>query len=488
MTTRSRAEPAEPDARIVAALAARLHAQLIATHISWVLLAGDLAYKIKQPVRLPFVDYSALERRRYFCEEEVRLNRRLAPTMYLGVSRVTGTPEAPEIDGSGPILDYAVRMRRFAPDALFSDQLAAGTLQAAQVDALAALLARFHEDAPAAPAAAGFGGEPGRLSVALAALRGAAPVAGESATARLRAWLEHGSAQLAPLWRSRLDGGRVRECHGDLHLDNVVTLPGGVAAFDGIEFDPALRWIDVIDDLAFAVMDFAARGRRDFAFRLLNGWLDHTGDHAGVPALAFAAAYRALVRAQVEHLRGRSQPARGYIDAALCWTRRTAPAFTITHGLPGSGKTFESQRLLEHTGAIRLRSDVERKRLFGLAMLADSRASGVNLYTPDATVRTYAHLYTTARTLLLAGWPVIIDAAFLRRDERAAARDVALQARVPFAILHCEAAPEVLRARLAGRKHDASEADASVLERLRLDAEPLRPDELACVIRQPAEP
>jgi uncharacterized protein len=474
--------PQAPSSMLVDTLATRLRAQLIATHISWVLLGDEFAYKIKQPVRLPFVDYSTLEARRHFCEEEVRLNRRLAPSLYLGVSRITGTPAVPAIDGSGPVLEYAVRMRRFAAGALFSEQIAAGTLQPAQVDALAALLARFHEVAPPAEAASGFGSVTARLAVALAALEGAAAVAG-AAQSSLREWLHSRAAELAPLWQDRLQGGRVRECHGDLHLDNVVSLGREVAAFDGIEFDPALRWIDVLDDLAFAVMDFGARGRADFAFRLLNGWLDHTGDHPGVPALAFAAVYRALVRTQVEHLRGRDEAARNYFDAARWWMRPMTPTLTITHGLPGSGKTFESQRLLERTGAIRLRSDVERKRLHGLAMLADSAAAGIDLYNAAATARTYDHLFATARLLLRAGWPVVLDGAFLRLDERTAARELARALGVPFAILHCEAPAAVLRERLAARTGDASEANVGVLERLQAVAEPLTPEELACVLR-----
>lgn len=467
---------------LVLALAAQLDAQVITTHISWVLLAPRFAYKIKRPVRLPFVDYSTLAARRRFCEEEVRLNRRLAPSLYLGVSRITGSPEAPAIDGAGPALEYAVHMQRFAAGALFGEQLAAGALQAPQVDALAALLARFHLDAPAATPASDFGSGAQRRSVALAALDGCSALGDAAALGRLRVWLEREAAALAPLWRSRLEHGRVRECHGDLHLDNVVTLDGGVAAFDCIEFDPKLRWIDVIDDLAFAVMDLGARGRPDFGWRLLNGWLDRTGDHEGVPALAFAAVYRALVRAEVEQLRGRMDAARHYLEAALAWTHRRAPTLTITHGLPGSGKTFQSQQLLERTGAIRLRSDVERKRLFGLPMLADSHASGVDVYTAAATARTYGQLYATTAALLRAGWSVIIDAAFLRRAERAVARRLASDLGVPFAILHCEAQPAVLRRRLAERSDDASEADAAVLARLEASAEPLEAAEQACVI------
>ena len=469
----------ESGAPLVAALAASLPAEVIATHISWVLLAGDHAWKIKKPVRLPFVDYGSLAARRHCCEEEVRLNRRLAPSLYLGVSRITGTEQAPCIDGAGEAIEYAVRMRRFPAGALFSEQLAANTLAPAQIDALATLLGNFHEHAPTAAPGSGFGSPDGRRRVALAALEGAVAVAAPDEVAHLRAWLVAQADTLAAPWRERLQSGLVREGHGDLHLDNVVNLGSDVAAFDGIEFDPALRWIDVIDDLAFAVMDFAARGRRDFAFRLLNGWLDRTGDHAGIAALRFAAVYRALVRAQVEHLRGpaRAGAARGYVDAAMSWTQPPSPALTITHGLPGSGKTFQSQRLLERTGAIRLRSDVERKRLSGLGMLDDSRAHGLDLYTADATRRTYAQLEARARVLLAAGWPVILDAAFLRRDERAAARALAGELRVPFAILDCQAPPAVLRERLLARRGDASEAGVAVLEQLEAVAEPLTTEE-----------
>jgi aminoglycoside phosphotransferase family enzyme len=366
---------------LVGALAHALDAELIETHISWVLLTGDTAYKIKRPVRLPFVDYGTLQARQHFCEEEVRLNRRLAPSLHLGVTRITVTLESPVLDGPGPTLEYAVCMRRFAPGALFSEQLDAGRLSTSDVDRLAALLADFHERTPGASATSRFASAELRRSSALAALEGVQTLASDTEHAALRAWLEAQVATLTPLWASRKENGRVHECHGDLHLANVVSLDGAIAAFDCIEFDPALRWIDVLDDAAFVMMDFAAQHRRDFAFRFINGWLDRTGDHDGLPGLRFSVVYRALVRAQVEHLRGTGgAAARNYLETALAWAQRDNARLFITHGLPGSGKTFFSQRLLECEGAIRLRSDVERKRLFGLGMLEDSRARGLNLY------------------------------------------------------------------------------------------------------------
>lgn len=468
---------------LVDALAGQPGAELVETAISWVLLTGASAYKIKKPVRLPFVDYTARRARRHFCEEELRLNRRLAPSLYLGLARITGTRQAPALDAGGPALEYAVHMRRFAKGALFAEQVEAGTLTGPQVDALADLLADFHQRQPAAGPAAGFASAERRQFTAQAALKGALAVASPAEQKHLQAWLAHEAAVLAPLWTLRQHEGRVRECHGDLHLNNVVSLEGSVAAFDGIEFDPALRWIDVLDDMAFPVMDFMARGRRDFAFRLLNRWLDGTGDHAGLPALRFSLVYRALVRAQVEHLNGpgHAAAARRYLDTALALAQHGKPRLFITHGLPGSGKTFASQQVLEREGAIRLRSDVERKRLFGLGMLDDSRASGLNIYTPQATASTYAQLFRLARQALAAGWPVVVDAAFLHRAERAQAVALAREQQVPLAIIDCSAPPQVLRERLLARRGDASEATPATLEQLRLSAEPLDGDERALV-------
>lgn len=459
-------------------LARQLGAEIVETHISWVLLTETLAYKLKKPVRLPFVDYSTAQRRRHFCEEEVRLNQRLAPSVYLGVSRVTGPAEAPEIDGAGETLDWAVRMRRFPAGALFSERLAAGTLTTAAVDRFARRLARFHAEAPALRTAAAAGEAP--LARALAALAGCEDLLAAPDRTALRTWIASEGGRLEPFWSARRDGGFVRECHGDLHLANVLEIDGEAAAFDCIEFEAGLRCIDLVEEVAFPLMDFAARGSAALGWGFLNAWLEATGDYEGVTGLRFALVYRALVRATVEHLRSPgSAAAHGYAQQALAFGRPGDPILCITHGLPGSGKTFRSQQLLEDRGAIRLRSDVERKRLHGLQALADSRAAGVAIYTPEATQRTYERLFALARVALRAGFPVVIDAAFLRRTERATARAVATGLGVPFGILDCQAPPQVLGNRLAQRRGDASEADSQVLAMLTAAAEPLDPRELA---------
>lgn len=473
-----------PGAALVTRLATRLQAEVIETHISWVLLAGPLAYKVKKPVHLPFVDYATLEKRRQFCEEEVRLNRRLAPSLYLGVSAITGPADQPALDGPGTVLEYAVRMRRFPAGALFSEQLEEGRLGEPAVDAFAALLAKHHVDAPVAPPRPGR--EPAqRRERAQAALAGAAAAIGVEDFRFLERWIPAQAEALAPLWDRRRSLGKVRECHGDLHLANVVSLDDGVAAFDCIEFDPALRWIDILEDAAFPLMDFHARGRPDLGWRFLDAWLEATGEHEGLPALAFSVVERALVRAQVELMRTpRGGAAARYARTALEWARGRRPRLAITTGLPGSGKSYASQRYAQQEGAVRLRSDVERKRLFGLAPLDDSHARGLDLYTPQATRQTYARLFALARTILQAGLPVVLDAAFLRREERAEAAALAKALDVPFAILACEAPLPVLRQRLAAREGDASEAGIAVLDRLRLIAEPPGPEETPFLVVQ----
>lgn len=470
---------------LVAALARDLGASCIETHVSWVLLAGDLAYKIKKPLTLPFLDYGSLAARRRCCEDELELSRRYAPPIYVGVVPIGGS-EAAAVLGGEPAIEFALKMRRFPDDELLSHRLAAGTLDEPLIDCLAAWLAQRHKEAALPPT--GQAGEPApqRLDGVLTLLDAARPALDAHDVAALERWLRREAGWLHGLWQRRRSAQRVRDCHGDLHLDNLLWHDGEVCAFDAIEFDPALRWIDVIDDAAFVVMDLAASGRRDLAFRFLNGWLDASGDHDALPALPFACAYRALVRAMAADRRGDPVAARRYAAQAVTWTRPAPVRLLITCGLPGSGKTFWSQHLLQRHAAIRLRSDVERKRLFGLAMLDDSHRAGLDIYGAAATAKTYAALLAKARIALGAGFPVVLDAAFLRRDERAQARALASELDLPFAIVECTAPAELLRERLRTRQGDASEADTAVLARLQHVAEPLDGDERLAA-KTPAE-
>jgi aminoglycoside phosphotransferase family enzyme/predicted kinase len=462
--------------------------QLVETHISWVLLADALAYKVKKPVHLAFADFSTLARRKHFCEEELRLNRRLAPSLYLRVVPICGSAQAPRIDGTGEPIEYAVCMRRFAPDALLSERLAAGSLQAEHLEGFARRLAGFHQEAPIVPGRDDIGRVTAPVFDVLRQLR---PHVDAARIRALESWIGAQAEALCDVWSARQDSGRVRECHGDLHLANVVLLDGEVTAFDCLEFAPALRQMDVMSDVAFLTMDLKANGRSDLAFRFLDAYLQCSGDHAGVPVLRFHEVYRALVRALVGCLRAANDDTRtpsgpDYMACAenLMQDNGQSARLLITHGVSGSGKSTLAQELLAMAGAIRLRSDVERKRLFGLSAL--ERSTGrASIYTSGATRQTFDRLAQCARTALRSGYPVIIDAAFLRRDERDAFRALAADLRLPFTILRCTAHEERLRERVAVRTAsgtDPSEADVAVLEHQLQHSEPLADDERAFVI------
>ena len=480
--------------------------RLIETHISWVILAGDYAYKLKKPLDLGFLDFSSLDKRRACCEAEIRLNRRLAPDIYLDVVPVTGTPEAPHIGGAGAVLEWAVRMRAFPADATL-DREAEVTPE--QIDAIADRVAEFHRGIAPAPAESAFGA-PDQVMAPVTAnfahIRSLAPPARLlRALESLEAWSRIEGERLTPHFAARKAGGFVRECHGDLHLGNIAWLPAGdrprenagtripanPLIFDAIEFNPDLRFIDVVNEIAFLTMDLCHRGRDDLAWRVLNRYLEHTGDYPGLAALRYYQVYRAMVRAKVAAILARQHDGdfsdcAGYLDLAGRLASERRPRLILMHGVSGSGKTWHSQPLMERLGAVRLRSDVERKRLFGLAALDDSAAVPGGIYTPEAGLRTLERLLAQARGLLEAGFSVIVDATFIRRDWRDPFADLARELDLAWFIAATEADPEVLRERVERRRaenRDASEAGLAVLESQLAAREPFSADELPHVLR-----
>jgi aminoglycoside phosphotransferase family enzyme/predicted kinase len=499
--------------RLVAALArstaigaGATRVELLETHISYVVLTGAFAYKIKKAVDFGFLDFTTLSARRFFCHEELRLNRRLAPSLYLEVVPITGSLDAPVIGGSGALLEYAVKMREFPQGALASRMIERGELMAADIDALALNVAGFHRAIDVAAPDGDFGAPDEILRFAhqnfaqIVPLLRTRPERDEIDD--LRAWIEsEHSARLVAFLRRRAQGF-VRECHGDLHLNNIAQIDGELVIFDCIEFNSAMRWIDVMSEVAFTVMDLQDFGRADLAHRFLNAYLEQTGDYAGLAVLPFYLAYRALVRAKIALLRAAQLGAgpasraahieyRGYVTLARGYAQPSRPALIITHGLSGCGKTTISQALLEAVGAIRIRSDVERKRLHGLpALEPHDTAIASGLYAPEATVATYDRLGALAREILGGGRIAIVDATFLRRSQREAFRALATQLGIPFVIVAFEASEAALRERIAQRQisgGDASDADLAVLAHQIAAREPLSPDEKAFVIVYDAE-
>ena len=472
---------------------------LIETHISFVLLAGERAYKIKKAVNLGFVDFTTLERRRHFGDEELRLNRRTAPDLYLGLLPVTGTADKPALGGTGPVVDWALEMRAFDQDGLWERLAMRGALRPAHVDALAEALCALHASA----AVAGPDDPVGRADQVRAPVQDSLRALDAMCTtdddrnslADLRRWEAQAFDALRGVFEARLQGGWVRECHGDLHLGNVTQIDGRTTLFDGLEFSPALRWTDVMSDVAFMAMDLQAHRLPRLAHRFVNAVVERSGDVAGLRVLRYHRVYRALVRAKVAALHGAASGlsvVQRYLAVATAGTRRSAPVLILTHGFSGSGKTLLTQSLLELCGAIRIRADVERKRLFGLPALARSdAATKAQLYSDAGNQATQARLRDAAALALGSGLSVILDATFLAHADRQQARALAERLGAGFAVIDFQASAATLRQRVrqrALRDDDASEADAAVLEDQLVQAQPLRADEQAAVFTFDAEP
>lgn len=459
--------------------------ECVETHISWVLLTRDFAWKIKKPVRFRFLDFSSLTQRKHFCEEELRLNRRTAPELYLGVVPICGDARHPTIGGEGEPLEFAVQMRRFDDSCELARISNEGRLSPDLIDSLAETIADFHGTLSPAGLDSPYGLP---ADIRKDALENFATIHGLSeddseptdAIARLKDWTEAEANRLERFFQRRRQDGFIRECHGDLHLGNIVELDTGPRLFDCLEFNDRFRWIDVISEIAFLLMDLEEHGHEEFARRLLNRYLERTGDYAGLPGLRFYLVFRALVRAKVDliqlqddsqteaHRRLLRREFGGYLSIARHDASASRTALILMHGVSGSGKTVFSQQLVESSAAIRIRSDVERKRLFGVS--ESSRLEGTDatrLYSDDASRKTYDRLELLASTVINAGFPVVVDATFREPDQRERFRQLAGSLGVPFRIIACTAPEKELLARVATRQsagRDASDAGTLVLQ------------------------
>jgi len=467
--------------------------ELIETHCAWVLLTGEYAYKIKKPLDLGFLDFSTLEKRRHVCEEEIRLNRRLAEKIYLEVVTITGSAEAPQLNGDGKVIEYAVKMRQFETGMEFDQLITQGKLTHHHIDELATRVASFHQSLSGARPDSPFGTIDAIRKPMLENFHQITTILPDScdrqSLERLQQWTEDELVRLTPEIDNRKRDGFIRECHGDLHLANVTHYHNHVMLFDCLEFNPELRWIDQVSDIAFMIMDLDAHERSDLGFRFLNAWLQQTGDYNGIPLLRLYLVYRAMVRAKVAAIQQAQHPAgnhmlqcQRYLAQATSYIQHPATPLMITHGLSGSGKSCISQLILEQLGAIRVRSDVERKRLHGLSAETRSKSSlGGKLYSASASDATYQQLATIAQAITAGGYPVIIDATFLKQAQRQQFKAVADELGVPFIILHFHADEALLRQWIIERNEkgvDPSEADISVLEHQIKTQEPLNKDEL----------
>ena len=472
--------------------------ECIETHISWVILTDRYAYKIKKPLLLDFLDFSDLERRHYYCDEELRLNRPWARDIYLDVVTITDDAGQATFSGNGNVIDYAVRMRRFDQDMRLDRQLALGELQVDDMRDLGKAVATRHMAAPLVDSQFRervLAMTSQQMHDNFTALDGHVE---PHALVSLRKWTEAELEAKADIIEQRFDNGFARDCHGDLHLANLVRMPDGIRAFDCIEFNADLRRIDVFCDIAFLVMDLVAKDRSDLAAHFLNRYLEHCGDYAGVDLLDMYFVYRCLVRAKVAVIGSQECDAEKqrllhlaeadrYCRIALQQTSKSAPTLVIMYGLSGSGKTWVSERLMAALPAIRLRSDVARKRLFGLSEAADSE-SGINegIYAEHSSRAVYEQLLKTAKMILTARHNVILDATFLHAADRELALEMADSGGFAAVIVAVHAPLKLMQERLQERAHDAidaSEAGLDVLEYQRSVAEPPTAAELERTIQ-----
>jgi uncharacterized protein len=474
---------------------------LAQTHISWILLTGEVAYKIKRPVCFPFLDLRSLERRAFFCQEELRLNRRFAPSLYMDVCPIVLVDGAAHMGGAGDPVEYAVKMCQFSREDELDSLLTQARIAPAELAAFGRDLSAIHGNLPVAEPPAPWG-EPQAVHTLISnnleeCIQASAVFDGAPAVRDLRPRLEQSLQAAIPWMFDRHEDGRVRECHGDLHAANVVRLESKLMPFDCLEFEPAFRWIDVADEVAFLLADLEARGCQRHAQAFLGGYLSHSGDYQACRLLPLYKAHRALIRAKVTALKQSSSGApsedgrrlcayRAYVDCAGRALGPKSPTLLLMSGLSGSGKTWLAERLAPTLGAVHLRSDVERKRLAGLAEHARTESAlGQGMYSKDFKARVYEYLVVAAEDILAGGYTAIVDATFSRRENREAFRRLARQLGVPACVIHCHASHEVLRSRIVERDlqgDDASEANVTVLEWQKEHWQPVVADEQWTVI------
>lgn len=471
-----------------------LQLALIETHVSWVILTGKYAYKIKKPVDFGFLDFSTLKKRKYFCEEELRLGQLFAPEIYLAVVPITGTIDHPQINGdAGPILEYAIKMCEFSQDNLLSTLLQQGKLSTTLIAELGQLIAEFHKKTSIAPKNSRFGLPQEVHAPIQQNFEQIIPLLSNpndiAQIERLAVWANKQFTKHKKLFEARKENGFIRDCHGDLHLANIIFYRDKLILFDRLEFNEDLRWTDVIADLAFLAMDLAGKKQPKLANQLINTYLQFTGDYHGLNLLAYYLSYRAVVRAKIALFRLNQKDLTdkeklaiekdyyNFINLAESYTHPKKPSLIITYGLAGSGKSTIAKKMVIECGAIQISSDMIRKQLFNIPLYATSNSNPYEgIYTSEATEETYNKLLDLAKIIIKAGFIVIIDATFLLHSQRFMFYNLATLLKVPFYILHCQTNNLKLIQRIKKRSiknNTISEANLSILEYQKKLIEPL---------------
>lgn len=470
---------------------------MLQTHISWVFLTGEYAYKVKKPMDFGFLNFTELSQRQHFCEEEIRLNKRLANDVYIGTVRITGTLSKPTLNGDGEAIEYAVKMHQFEQSQLADNLLSSKKLDSQHIDSIADQAANFHQSIRISGTDSELGTADSVNAPVIQNFDQLDPLIKDpdaiTQLARLRSWSESEFSKISSILQQRKESGFVRECHGDMHLGNMALINKQITIFDGIEFNDEFRWIDVMSEVAFLFMDLFDRKQKPFAYRFLNRYLEHTGDYEGIQVLRFYLVYRAMVRAKIasftlltpnlseaDQIKAMQQYS-SYSNLAESFTQIGELSLSITHGVSGSGKTTVSQQQLEKNGCIRIRSDIERKRLYQLKATDNSKSpidSGI--YSPEASLKTYQKLEKFAKLIVSSGFSLIVDATFLERDNRKPFQELAAELSVKYSIIEFDVDEAEFTKRIIKRSSDsnnASEADIDVLKKQLNSMKPLEEEE-----------
>ncbi|MBE9004270.1 AAA family ATPase [Fortiea sp. LEGE XX443] len=459
--------------------------QLCQTHVSYVLLTGDYAYKLKKPVNFGFLDFSTLEKRQHFCQEELRLNKRGAAELYLDVLPVTQQGEEYHLAGTGEPVEYAVKMREFPQETLLSSLFEQGKLHEADLEELGQVVAQYHAKTQTNDYIQSFGEVPQVRAAFDENYEQTEKYIGKPQTQQqfdeTKAFTDKFFAERQELFQQRIKNNYIRECHGDLHLRNICLWQDKILLFDCIEFNEPFRFVDVMYDIAYAVMDLEAQQRQDLSNAYFNTYVEQTGDWEGLEVLPIYLIRQSYVRAKVTSFllddpgvpeavkEEATKTAAKYYKLAWEYTQPKQGRLILMSGLSGSGKSTTAKYLARQFNAIHIRSDAVRKHLGGIPL---SERGGDDLYTPEMTQKTYARLLNLGTILANQGFTVILDAKYDRQQQRQEAISQAEKYQLPLQIIHCTAPVEVIQERLINRTGDIADATVDLLASQLKQAEP----------------
>lgn len=463
---------------------------VIQTHISWVFLTGNYAYKLKKAVNFGFLDFSTMEKRRYFLEEELRLNKAAASDIYLEVLPITKDGDNYSLKGSGDVVEYVLKMHQFPQESLFVNMFDQGLLTRGHLQELGKVVARFHSQCETNDYISSFGTiEQIKKAIDDNYKQTAKYIGTLQSQKQYESTKEFSDRFLQDntnIFITRIKQQKIRECHGDLHIKNICWWHNKIYLFDRIEFNEPFRYVDVIYDVAFTVMDLDAKGRKDLGNIFLNTYLEETGDWEGAQVLPLYLSRQAYVRAKVTsfllddpNISGKEKQqaaitASGYYKLAYEYTQNRQGKLILMSGLSGSGKSTLAQQLAQELNGIQIRSDAVRKHLAGIAL---QERGHENIYSQEMTAKTYQRLLEFGKMLVNQGFTVILDAKYDRVCWREQAIAFAKSDKVPLEIVYCSAPLEVLCDRLNQRNQDISDATPDLLAAQQAAFEAFTPEE-----------